>query len=89
MTGNIMREGIYQDYPERVTFRFQEYLPEIGACVKIIRNETRREEYLRTGYIYTVPVVHLAVNGMLDLERHVVLEENHFLDVFIKQAIDG
>jgi SAM-dependent methyltransferase len=83
MTGSIVREGLYQEVPERVTFSFKEYLPETGACVKIIRNETRAEEYLRTAYIYTVPVVHLAVNGMLDLERHVILEENHFLDIFI------
>lgn len=86
MTGNIVREGIYQEIPERVTFRFKEYLPETGACVKIIRNETRVEEYQRTGYIYTVPVVHLAVNGMLDLEQHVILKENHFLDVFIQKS---
>jgi len=64
----------------------KEYSPETGACVKIICNETLAEEYQRTAYIYTVPVVHLAVNGRLDLERHVILEENHFLDVFIRPA---
>lgn len=79
------REGIYQEAPERITFRFKEYLPEIGASVNTIRNETRGEEYERKGYIYTVPTVHLAMSNVLDLERHIVVDENVFLDIFIRQ----
>lgn len=88
MQGNVEREGVYQENPERITFRFKEYLPEIGASVKIIRNETRGEEYERKGYIYTVPVLQLAVCSALSLEQHIVLGADHFLDVFVRQA-DG
>ena len=82
--GTERREGVYQETPERVTFRFKEYLPEIGACVKTIRNETRGEEYFRRGYIYSVPVVHLITGNLLTLEQHNILSEGHFLDIFIK-----
>ena len=77
-------EGVYQETPERTTYRFKEYLPELGALVTIIQNETLGEEYQRTGYIYTVPVVQLVMNNFLCLEQHIVLAENHFLDIFIK-----
>ena len=50
--GNGAHEGVYQETPERITFRFKGYLPEIGACVKTIRNETRGEEYERKGYVW-------------------------------------
>lgn len=79
------REGVYQETPERITYRFKEYLPEIGAVVNTIRNETRGEEYERKGYIYTAPAVHLAMDSGFNLEQHIVLGENQFLDVFIKQ----
>jgi SAM-dependent methyltransferase len=84
MQGVSVRTGVYQETPARITFRFKEYLPEIGAYVKTIRNETRGEEYSRKGYIYTVPVVKLVTGNMLPLEQHIILEENHYLDVFIK-----
>jgi hypothetical protein len=86
MQGNGARAGVYQESPERITFRFKEYLPEVGACVKTIRNDTRGEEYARRGYIYTVPVVQLITTNALELEQHIVLEENHFLDVFVKKT---
>jgi SAM-dependent methyltransferase len=84
--GHGAGEGLYQDSPERITFRFKEYLPEIGAAVNIIRNETRGEEYERKGYLYSVPTVHLAMDRVLRLEQHIVLGENHFLDVFVRPA---
>jgi SAM-dependent methyltransferase len=86
MQGIAAYEGVYQETPERVTFRSKGYLPEIGAHVNTIRNETRGEEYERKAYIYTVPVVHLALSNALELEQHIVLGENHFLDLFVKQT---
>lgn len=82
--GNVTREGVYQATPERITYRFKEYLPEVGASVNIIRNENRGEEYERKGYIYTAPVVCLAMSDVLKLERHIVLDENEFIDIYIK-----
>lgn len=81
---NNVREGVYQENPERITYRFKEYLPEIGATVNTIRNETRGEEYDRKGYIYTSPIVRLAMNNALTLEQHISLDTNEFLDVFVK-----
>jgi ubiquinone/menaquinone biosynthesis C-methylase UbiE len=82
--GNVAREKVYQEAPERITYRFKEYLPEVGASVNIIRNETRDEEYERKGYIYTVPIVHLAMGSAFKLERHIVMDKNQFIDIFIK-----
>lgn len=83
--GNVAREGVYQETPERITFRFKEYLPEIGARVNVIRNETRGEEYQRTGYLYTVPAVHLAMSSVFNLDQHIVLDEDQFLDAFARR----
>ena len=84
MQGTKQREGVYQESPELVTFAFKEYLPEIGASVNIIRNETRGEEYERKSYAYTVPVVHTITGIVLTREQHIILDENHFLDIFTK-----
>ena len=81
----VSLEGVYQETPERITFRYKEYQPAIGANVMIMRNETRGEEYTRKSYIYTVSTVRLAMSSALDLEQHVAVDEDHFLDVFVKQ----
>lgn len=81
----VEREGVYQKAPERITFRFKEYLPELGACLTTIRNEARGEEYDRRGYIYSVPVVRLIIGSALTLEQHVILDKDHFMDIFIKR----
>ena len=80
------REGVYQESPERITFRFKEYFPEIGATVNTIRNETRGEEYDRRGYIYTPPMVLMAMSNFLQLERRLLLEAGQFLDIFVRNA---
>jgi len=85
MWGDAQHEGVFQESPERISYRFKEYLPEAGAKVNTIRNETRGEEYDRRAYIYTAPVVQLATSPVLELEqRHVVLKDC-FLDVFTKR----
>jgi len=81
---NSPREGLYQETPERITYHFKEYLPETGATVNTIHNETRGEEYDRRGYIYTPPIVELAMNNVLKLEQHVTLDTGQYLDVFVK-----
>ena len=88
----IMEDGrqdmVYQEKPERITRCFKGYLPEIGAIVGTIRNETRGEEYDRKGYIYTPPMVQLVMGNYLELERHFELDKNQFLDVFVKAGIE-
>lgn len=83
--GTVKREGVYQETPERITYRFREYLPEIGASVNVIRNETRGQEYERRGYIYTPPIVRLALDSAFALEQHIALDTDQFLDVFRKR----
>jgi len=84
--GNAASEGVYQEAPERITYRIKEYLPDLGAVVNTIHNETLGEEYDRKGYIYTVPLVQLAMSNALDLKQHITLDVNQFLDVFVKKA---
>ena len=84
--GTVAREGVYQEAPERIAYRFKEYLPEVGASVNIIRNETRGEEYERRGYVYTAPIVRLALRDAFDLEQHIALDNDQFVDVFAKRA---
>ena len=84
--GTRTPQGVYQEQPERITFRVKEYLAEVGAMVNTIRNETRQEEYDRKGYIYTPPIVNLAARDALQPHQHILLEPNQYLDVFIKSA---
>ena len=77
-------EGIYQEKPERITYRVKEYLPEIGAMVHTIRNETRGEEYDRMGFIYTPQLIQMAVDQSLELEKQILLEADQFLNIFRK-----
>jgi len=84
--GTAAREGVYQETPERISYRIKGYLPEIGAILNTIRNETRSEEYDRKGYIYTPPMVQLAMSNFLQLEQRILLGADQFLDVFVKKA---
>ena len=83
--GSTVRGGVHRETPERLTFTFKDYLPEIGACERVWRNETRGEEYHRIGYIYTVPVVELAMGPVFERVGHHVLDIDHFLDVFARR----
>jgi 2-polyprenyl-3-methyl-5-hydroxy-6-metoxy-1,4-benzoquinol methylase len=88
ISGIAAREGVYQDEPERISYCFKEYLPEIGAFVHTIRKKTRGEEYERKGYIYTPPSVQLAMGNLLVLEQRIALDEMQFLDIFIKPSVE-
>lgn len=85
--GNAAREGVYQETPERITYTIKGYLPEVGAVLNTIRNETRDEEYNRKSYVYTMPTVQLSMDNALTLEQHNSLKVNEFLDVFVKTEL--
>lgn len=55
-----------------------------GARVNLIRNEATGEEYERKSYVYSLPIVQLVLGEVLDPAGHVVLDKQHFLDVFMK-----
>jgi ubiquinone/menaquinone biosynthesis C-methylase UbiE len=88
MQGMATSDGVYQENPERITYHYNGYLPELGACERIWRNETLKEEYHRIAYIYTAPVVRLILANLLEIERHNILREDHFLDVYKKRGRD-
>lgn len=89
MQGTASQEGVYQEVPERITFLPRTYLPESGALDRIWRNETLGEEYTHTNYIYTAPIVQLLMNDLFQVAQHVILREDHFLDVFRKRTQYG
>ena len=82
---NFYPAGKYQETPELITFHVKDYLPDEGAFINTIRNETRQEEYDRKGYVYTPPMVGLAMGNSLELEQHIALDEYQFLDIFLKK----
>lgn len=86
LQGDYDRKGVYQETPERITYRFKQYMPENLAIVNTIRNETLGVEYDRQGHLYPVPVVHCVTCTSLSLEKHIILGADHFLDIFIKDG---
>jgi len=74
----------HQEEPEPITFRLKKFLPELRVVVNTIRNETGREEYDRKGYIYTEPMVQLAMSNTMELKQGFTLEAKQFLDAFVK-----
>ena len=83
---NSTQEGVYQETPELITYRIKGYLTDSGTVINTIRNETRGEEYDRKGYIYTTPMVRLAMSSVLELEQHIALDVNQFIDIFSKMV---
>lgn len=83
---NFYPKGKYQETPEIISFQVKGYLPDEGAFVNTIRNETRQEEYDRKGYVYTPPMVRLAMGDLLELEQYILLDEGQFLDIFTRKS---
>jgi SAM-dependent methyltransferase len=84
---NFPKEGIQQEEPERITYRFKEYLPDKGARVTVYSNESSGDEYEYTAYIYTLPLLRLLIGGLLEIERSASFSEKSFLDIFMKREI--
>lgn len=78
-------EGVQQDHPIQITRRFREYLPEQGAYVETYRNEATGEEYNYTSYLYSAPVVRLAVRSYFELAQTHQLSPQSFLDIFVRR----
>ncbi len=74
--------GVQQEEPQRITWRFKEYVPEKGAYVLVYKNESTGEEYEYTSYVYTRPLLRLLMAGLFRLERSIQQSE---LDVFLKR----
>ncbi len=78
------REGVVQEEPERITWRYKEYLAQEGAYVTTYTNQSTGEEYEYTSHIYTAPLLRLAMGELFEMERSIQLSERSFLDIFLK-----
>ncbi len=83
--GNYPKESIQQETPIRITRCFKGYLPETGAYIDVYKNEASGEVYEYTSYLYTPPLVRLAINESFKFEQSIVLTPRSFVDVFVKQ----
>jgi ubiquinone/menaquinone biosynthesis C-methylase UbiE len=76
---------VTQETPERIERCFKEYDPVLGAFLSEHRNLTRGETVQYRGYVYTGPLLRLAMEPRFDLERSIRLSEREFLDVYSKR----
>jgi ubiquinone/menaquinone biosynthesis C-methylase UbiE len=79
------KEVVTQETPERIERSFKGYDPVLGAFRSEHRNLTRGETVEYTGYVYTGPLLRLALEPRFDLERSIRLSEREFLDVYSKR----
>jgi SAM-dependent methyltransferase len=76
------RDTVVQEAPERIERRYRSYDPVRGAYVAEYRNVERNETCEYTGFIYTRPLIQLALEPRFRRESSVRLSERGFLDVF-------
>lgn len=74
-------EETIQEQPQRVVRRFKRYDPSLCAYVEEYRNVSTGEDYEYTSYIYTGPVVDLALAPRFALESRVEFEDGRLLSV--------
>lgn len=78
------REGVQQEEPVRITRSFKEYLPETASYVEVYVNEATGDVYEYTSYIYSPPLVRLALGKRFELEQAIRVSPRSFLDIFMK-----
>lgn len=78
-------EGVLQEEPERITWKYKEYVAKKGAYVSTYTNETTGEEYEYTSYIYAAPLIQLAIDGLFMIEQSTQVGERSFIDIFLKR----
>jgi ubiquinone/menaquinone biosynthesis C-methylase UbiE len=79
------KEVVTQETPERIERCFKEYDPVLGSFLSEHRNLTRGETVQYRGYVYTGPLLRLAMEPRFDFERSIRLGEREFLDVYSKR----
>jgi SAM-dependent methyltransferase len=82
-------EGIQQEGPVQVTWRYETYSPEEGATIVIYINQATGEQYEYTSYLYTAPLVRLLMSPLFTLEVSHRPSERSFLDIYAKSEAVG
>ncbi len=75
-------EGLEQDRPVRVSWRFKQFILEEAAFVVTYRNEATGEEHDYTSYLYHVPSVQAELRFGYERERLIPLSERSVLDIY-------
>lgn len=78
------REGVEQEAPSRITWRYQEYQPDKGAWVVAYTNESTGERFDYTTYLYPTPWLRLLLEPLFTLGHSTRVGEAAFLDIFTK-----
>ncbi len=77
-------EKVVQEEPERIERSFRGYDPTLGAFRSEHRNQSRNEKVDYIGYVYTGPLLRLALEPNFHFERSVRIDKAQFLDVFVR-----
>lgn len=78
------REDVQQEEPVRITRSFKEYVPETASYVEVYANEATGDACEYTCYVYSLPLVRLALGKRFELEQTIRLSPRSFLDIFVK-----
>ncbi|MBN2082643.1 class I SAM-dependent methyltransferase [bacterium] len=75
-------ELVAHEAPERISRRFVGYDPAEGGYRAEAVNHTRGESHIYHGYIYTAPLIRLALEARFESEQSIQLKEGWFLELF-------
>lgn len=79
------KEVVEQGLDSEIVRHFREYDPVIGAYKMEYRHLSSNETFDYTGYIYTGPLIRIALEARFELERSIRLREGSFMDVYVKR----
>ena len=79
------QEVVEQDVDSQIVRRFKEYDPVLSAYKMEYRHLSSNETFDYTGYIYTGPLIHLAMGIRFELEHSIRLNEESFMDIYLKR----
>jgi ubiquinone/menaquinone biosynthesis C-methylase UbiE len=77
-------EVIEQGFEGQVRRRFKEYDPTLGAYKMEYRHLSRNETYEAIGYVYTGPLIRIAMETKFEFEQSIRLGKASFLDIYSK-----
>jgi hypothetical protein len=79
------REVVEQGADDQILRRFIKYDPALGAYLSEYRNLTTGEAHECTAYIYTGPLIRIALESRFRFERSVQLAAARFLDIYARR----
>jgi SAM-dependent methyltransferase len=79
------REVVEQGADDQILRRFIKYDPALGAYLSEYRNLTTGETYECTAYVYTGPLIRIALESRFRFEHSVQLAAARFLDIYARR----